>query len=189
MEKHPLESFRHCPRCGGRFVNHDARSRRCEACGFTFYHNASAAVAAFIMNGKGELLVARRKLVPARGTKDLPGGFVDPGESLEDALCREVREETGARLTSFSYWFSLPNVYRYSGFDVHTTDAFFVCEAAEGALKGQDDVEDLTWLPLSEVRAEDFGLRSIREAVSRFLQREHGLPGGGHPDVSPAGTP
>lgn len=167
---HPLALFKHCPRCGSpRFADHDARSRRCADCGFTYYHNAAAATVAVIFDDEGRLLVTRRALDPARGTLDLPGGFVDPGESIDEGCLREVREETGAEAAIVRYLFSLPNVYRYSDFDVHTADAFFLCRLAAGQrVSAADDAAALFWLPLDEVRPADFGLDSIRRGVARL---------------------
>jgi hypothetical protein len=70
------------------------------------------------------------------------------------------------------YLFSIPNVYHYSGMDIHTLDFFFTCRVdGEVTVKADDDAAELTWLPLREVYVERFGLRSIREAVHRFLQQ------------------
>lgn len=174
---HPLSLFKFCPRCGSaQFAVSDGRSKRCADCGFTYYHNASASTVAVIFNARGELLTARRALEPARGTLDLPGGFVDPGETLEEGCRREVREETGGEVSALRYLFSLTNVYSFSGFDVHTTDAFFLCRLADdAALAAADDADALRWLPAADVRPEEFGLASIRLGVERLI-REGMLP-------------
>lgn len=173
--KHPLELFRYCPKCGSsEFEIHNALSRHCANCGFTYYQNPRASTAAFILNGKGELLVARRAKDPAKGTLDLPGGFVDNNENAEQGMVREIREETGLQVEAdkVQYIFSIPNIYHYSGMDIHTLDLFFLCRVAEDAeVWAADDAAELTWLPLREVYVERFGLRSIREAVHRFLQQ------------------
>ena len=92
---HVLDKFRYCPVCGSKhFVEQNEKSKRCESCGFEYFLNPSSAVAAFILNEQGELLVTRRKFEPGRGTLDLPGGFCDIGETIGEALIREVREET-----------------------------------------------------------------------------------------------
>ncbi|MCF0196150.1 MAG: NUDIX domain-containing protein [Bacteroidaceae bacterium] len=163
--------FKHCPRCGSpHFETHNAKSKRCEACGFVYYLNPSASTVAVIINERDELLVVRRAKEPARGTLDLPGGFSDMGETSEEGVAREVMEETGLRVTRVEFLFSQPNVYRYSDLDIPTLDMFYRCEVAatEGA-RGMDDAAEVMWLPLSAVNPADFGLRSISIGVGRLL--------------------
>ena len=155
-------------------MEHNAKSKHCEACGFTYYFNPSAATVALIVNERGEWLCVRRAKNPAKGTLDLPGGFVDNSENAEQGMVREIQEETGLVISAddVKYMFSIPNVYHYSGMDIHTLDFFFLCHVAEDAeVKADDDAAELTWLPLREIYVERFGLRSIREAVHRFLQQ------------------
>ena len=173
MTNHPLEIFHFCPKCGSQdFEIHNALSRHCANCGFTFYQNPRASTAAFILNEKGELLVARRGKEPAMGTLDLPGGFVDNDENAEEDMAREIKEETGLVIApeSLEYQFSIPNVYHYSGMNIHTLDFFFLCRVDNDVrVQANDDAAELQWVPLREVYVERFGLRSIRQAVHRFL--------------------
>ena len=128
MKNHPLEIFRYCPKCGSElFEEHNAKSKHCSSCGFTYYQNPCSATAAFILNSKGELLVVRRGKEPAKDTLDLPGGFVDNNESGEQGIIREIKEETGLDIKEVEYLFSIPNIYRYSGMDIHTLDMFYLC--------------------------------------------------------------
>jgi uncharacterized protein YwqG len=91
MKNHPLEPFHFCPKCGSDdFVVHNELSKHCNNCGFTYYQNPRASTAAFIMNSKGELLIARRAKDPAMGTLDLPGGFVDNDENAEEGMVRDM---------------------------------------------------------------------------------------------------
>jgi ADP-ribose pyrophosphatase YjhB (NUDIX family) len=172
MNHHPLEQFAYCPQCGSpRFVIHNVKSKRCHACGFIYYFNSSAATVAFILNPSGELLVCRRKNEPAKGTLDLPGGFVDMYETGEEAIAREVLEETGLVVATAEYQFSLPNIYIYSGFPVHTLDQFYRCQVDDiTPLKAMDDISESLFLPLPEIRPAAFGLDSIRKGVERFLE-------------------
>lgn len=168
---HLLDKFKYCPVCGSKnFEVNDQRSKKCTDCCFTFYLNASAATAAFIINDKEELLVARRAFEPAKGTLDLPGGFVDPGESITDGMLREIKEETGAEAEIKRYLFSIPNFYEYSGFTVPTADSFFEVRLKEGQkIQPNDDCKELIWIPIKEIKPELFGLKSIREAVIAYL--------------------
>lgn len=169
---HPLEKFDFCPHCGSKHFNvNDEKSRKCENCGFEYYLNPSAATAAFIMNERGELLVERRGKEPAKGTLDLPGGFSDLGETAEEGVVREVMEETGLEVSHVEYLFSLPNVYRYSGMDIPTLDFFFRCQVKDcSSLRAADDAAECFWVPLKEIHTEQFGLRSIRQALYKFLE-------------------
>lgn len=174
---HPLEVFKYCPKCGSsRFVVNNEKSKRCADCGFVYYFNSSAATVAFILNDKDELLVCRRAKEPAKGTLDLPGGFIDRFEIGEEGVAREVLEETGLEVEQAVYRFSLPNTYLYSGFLVHTLDLFFLCKVKSmGEIKAMDDVADAFWLPLDEVNPDEFGLDSVREGVRRFLTADEKL--------------
>ncbi len=158
--------------CGSsRFVIDSVKSRHCIDCGFTYFANPSSATVALILNEKKELLVVRRKNDPARGTLDLPGGFVDMDETAEQGMTREVEEETGLQVTSSRYLFSVPNIYRYSGIDIHTLDMFFVCKVADlSMVRAMDDAEDYQWIPLEKIDLEQFGLTSVREGLRRFLE-------------------
>lgn len=169
--EHPLSLFHYCPKCGSsRFEIHNFKSKQCADCGFTYYFNSSASTVALITNERDELLVCRRAKDPAKGTLDLPGGFIDLFETGEEGVAREVREETGLEVLKAEYLFSLPNLYLYSGFQVHTLDLFFRCTvAATTHFHAMDDVADAFFLPLADIRPEDFGLGSIRKGLQRWL--------------------
>ena len=168
---HPLTLFTHCPACGSSNFNiNDAKSKHCADCGFVYYLNPSAATAAFILNENNELLVVVRRQEPAKGTYDLPGGFSDMDETAEQGVAREVKEETNLDVTDMQYLFSRPNIYPYSGFDVHTLDLFFLCRASNyQQAKACDDAESFRWIPLNELKPELFGLTSISQGVRHFL--------------------
>ena len=167
---HPLDNFSFCPVCGSpHFEIHNFKSKQCQDCGFVYYANPCSATAAFIRRGD-LLLVARRGKEPAKGTLDLPGGFVDMDETSEEGMSREIREETGLVISSLHYLFSIPNRYLYSGMTIHTLDMFYEAEApADAEPHADDDAAELMWIALQEVNPTDFGLTSIRQAVEKYL--------------------
>jgi ADP-ribose pyrophosphatase YjhB (NUDIX family) len=174
MKDHSFHTvFNHCPACGSeRFVVNDEKSKRCFDCGFVYYFNVSAAVAAFITNERGELLVCRRKKDPAKGTLDLPGGFVDGSETAEEAVLREIKEESNLDVLAAVYLFSIPNVYRYAELDICTLDLFFEVKTdGFSFMEADDDVEEIYFISPQRLHAGDFGFVSIQEAVRRWLQR------------------
>ena len=173
---HPLEKFRFCPSCGSdAFIEANDKSKQCEKCGFQYYLNAVSAVACFVVDDCGRLLLCRRGKEPAKGSWDLPGGFVDLDESAEQALRREISEELGSEVESISYLFSLPNEYIYSGFTVRTLDMFFLIRLADlNCLRPADDVDAIEFFEFDKIDLATIGLKSVRQAVGRFLEEYKG---------------
>ena len=184
--KHPLHQFHFCPKCGSeQFIEHNQKSKQCQACGFTYYFNPSAATVAFIvrqtpstntsqgregLGGGFELLTVRRAKEPAKGTLDLPGGFCDMFETGEEGMAREVKEETGLDVEKMQFLFSIPNQYLYSNFLVHTIDMFFLCYVPDTTnIAAMDDASDAQWIRLQDISPEDFGLTSVRRGLEKFL--------------------
>ena len=170
--EHPLEKFKYCPVCGSQhFVVNNFKSKHCQDCGFTYYANPCSATAAFIVNDNDEMLVVRRAKEPAKGTLDLPGGFCDMGETVEQGMIREIKEETGLDVTDIQYLFSSPNEYVYSGMGIHTLDMDYLVRVHgdHTPVTAEDDAAEAMWIPINEVNPAEFGLTSIRNAVIRFL--------------------
>ncbi len=165
-----LSSFNFCPKCGGAFTDNNTKSKRCERCGFIYYFNPVSAVVAIIKNPKGEILTSTRAHDPAKGTFDLPGGFVDSYESGEESVVREVREECNLEVVATKYLFSIPNLYNYSDFEVHTLDMFFECTIEDmGVIHADDDVATLQFIAPEDINIADFGLKSVREGLTQYL--------------------
>ncbi len=118
--------FDFCPHCGGENIhNVNMRNWQCDDCGFVLYHNVAASVAVIITDKLGNILFEVRAKEPKQGMLCLPGGFVEPGESLEQACVRECIEEIGISPLNLKFMASFPNVYEYKGFVYKTCDAFF----------------------------------------------------------------
>lgn len=170
---HPLHQFKYCPKCGSKqFVENNFKSKRCEDCDFIYYFNSSASTVALIVNEKHELLIATRAHEPAQGTLDLPGGFVDMNETGEEAVIREVKEETNLDVLDARYMFSIVNYYTYSDFEVHTLDLVYHCTIKDDkTLKAEDDVSNLEFIKISDLKPEQFGLNSVRRIIEK-IQKE-----------------
>jgi NAD+ diphosphatase len=169
-----MPGFDYCPRCGRKGLTWSEGKRWvCEACGFIYYHNMAAAVAAVILCDR-EILLTLRKHEPSQGMLDLPGGFVDYHETLEQALTREVEEELGLLMDSrdWRYLFSFPNRYEFAGITYLTADAFFLVELeAKPKISVDDDVAGSVWIGLDQVDLNEVGLDSIRYAIRELQGR------------------
>lgn len=172
---HPLTKFRFCPVCGSNhFEENNFKSKRCSDCGFVYYFNPSSATVAVIVNSKNEILVCRRGKKPAIGSLDLPGGFVDCGETSEEGMLREIEEETALEVTPPQYLFSLPNTYMYSGLMIHTLDSFYLCKTTGNEeAHAMDDVAESFWMPVERLNPDEFGLNSVKKAIGFIISSLH----------------
>ncbi|MFE8713051.1 NUDIX domain-containing protein [Aeromonas allosaccharophila] len=164
-----------CPKCGGQtLLSVSPKEFRC-SCGFHFFQNVAAAVMVALC-WQDEVLVAVRARNPGKGLLDLPGGFVDPGESLEVALRRELQEELGFDMVGqpCRYLGSFANTYPYDGITYHTCDTFFAITLAEKpAIRPADDVADCQWVKLDSLCLSRFAFASTRAAVALLQQSAH----------------
>ena len=161
--------FDHCPSCRAASLRFEQQKLlRCEACDFVYFHNVATAVGAFL-RCDDHVLFAVRGRDPGKGLLDLPGGFGDPGESLEQTLQRELQEELGLTIDGARYLFSFPNTYPYRGITYRTTDALFEVRLdARPAVQVGDDVAATRWLRLQDVLLDDIAFESVRNAVAHL---------------------
>ncbi len=155
--------LRYCPRCGERSLRaRKSRAVRCSGCGFLYFHNNAAAAGTVVRCGPDVLFIERGQ-EPSKGLIDVPGGFVDYGESLEQAAIRETHEEVGLLLDEVSYLYSFANVYRYAGVVYQTCDVYFEASVDERpALAPADDAASCCWRRPEDVRPDELAFDSVR---------------------------
>jgi ADP-ribose pyrophosphatase YjhB (NUDIX family) len=88
-----LDGARFCPRCGEAAEVEYPRFISCPHCGYGAYYNPKPVAAAIPATADGRIILLRRGFDPGKGLWTFPGGFVDLGESVEEAARRETREE------------------------------------------------------------------------------------------------
>ena len=124
-------SHQFCGRCGTRLRDKAGeRAKECPACGYVVYPRVSPAMMVLVTRGK-ELLLARANRFPQAMYSAL-AGFVEPGESIEDCIHREVREEVGVEVDRLQYFASqswpfphslmIAYTAEYTGGDMHPCD-------------------------------------------------------------------
>ena len=162
--------FRYCPKCGEKdLALSSKKSFLCNSCNFKFYLNTAAAGIALIFNKKGELLVTKRKYDPAKGMLDFPGGFAEPGETIEACLIREIKEELNLAITSLTYFCSVPNIYVYKTVTYSIIDFAFLCNVDNfDTIKASDDISDFYFIKLASLDKSRFGLDSPKIVIDRL---------------------
>jgi NAD+ diphosphatase len=155
-------NHRHCGRCGS--PTRPARAGHvleCTACGHTHFPRIDPAIIVLVSDGERALLGRQASWPPGRYSTI--AGFVEPGESLEDAVRREVLEESGIEVTSARYHSSQPWPFPSSlmlGFEA---------ESPGGTPRAEDsELEDVRWFSRESVRAGEI-LLPPAESISRRL--------------------
>ena len=126
------------------------------------------AVGAVIWNEKNEIVLIRRGKPPRKGEWSIPGGRVEWGETLKEAIAREVFEETGLTIEIVAPIETLDSISRdESGAVVrHYVLADFSARAKGGELKAASDAEAARWVPFD--RLEDYRLwRETRRIIEK----------------------
>jgi NAD+ diphosphatase len=138
-------SHQYCGRCGTpTVVKAGERARECPSCGQTHYPRIAPAVMALVRKGD-ELLLARSPHFPP-GMHSALAGFVEPGESLEQCLQREVLEEVGIEVTNLRYFSSQPWPFP------HSLMIAFNCDYAAGEIVPEPgEIEAAGWFDLDHL--------------------------------------
>ncbi|MSU32229.1 MAG: NUDIX domain-containing protein [Pedosphaera sp.] len=122
---YPKSHFHFCPRCGAhRSAPTASNPFECPQCQLRYYFNPAAAVAVFIENAEGQVLLIRRAKDPGKNRLAPPGGFIDIGVRAETALSREIAEEIGIQIHSIYFLCSQTNEYTYGGVTYPVLDLF-----------------------------------------------------------------
>jgi len=165
-----MHNYHFCPRCGSNNISLNEISLKCNDCSLHIFKNNSSAVTALIVH-ENNILTVKRNHEPSWGMMDLPGGFVDPGESAEDALKREINEELNLKLISSTYIGSHPNNYDFGGITVPCLDLFFKCTIEDfSTLQAGDDAQSFQWINISEINISDFAFSSTRYFLDTILR-------------------
>lgn len=162
-----LDAYAFCPLCGGDDLARSEGARVCGRCGHRIFNNPIAAVAVFVSDAQDRVLLIRRAKEPAAGKWAPPGGFVDAGETLEQAAAREVAEETGVTVRELRYIGSFPNTYVYRGFARPVSDVFFTARADSFAVTLQaEEAGDYRLATLAEIDPDELAFDSMRRALA-----------------------
>jgi ADP-ribose pyrophosphatase YjhB (NUDIX family) len=148
----------------------------CRACGATVYSNLVCSATLFFRDARGNVLLAKRKNEPYRNQWSTPGGFVEIGETAEEALRREIREELGIALRALQYQgtgytpYPSPHNFHYDLLEI----AFSARANADGLrrMKPRDDVLELRWVSPSRIPYAKLPFIGQRRLLRQYLRGE-----------------
>ncbi len=163
--------YTYCPHCSAPLADavRFGRVRRvCRTCGFIHFTDPKVAVGALVTDGERVLLV-RRAVVPAIGLWALPAGYMDADELPEEALVREVAEETGLAVRTAR----LQGVAPLAGWQERRGILLlYWAEPISGELAAQDDVSEARWFTRSEIPWAELAFESTAEFLKLWCGQD-----------------
>ena len=159
-------THRYCGRCGRETEPASGeRAKRCPACGLLAFPRLAPAIITLVERDDGRALLARGVTFPIPMYSCL-AGFVEPGETLEEAVHREVREEVGIELADVRYWASQPWPFPHSlmlGFNARYAGGDLVLDEKE--------IVDAQWWAPDDLPPIPPGLSIARRLIDDWLAR------------------
>jgi NAD+ diphosphatase len=158
-------THRYCGRCGAETARQPGEpSRVCPRCGLQSFPRISPAVIVRIERGDEILLARSPRFAP--GVYSTIAGFVEPGESLEQTVVREVREEVGVEVTNVRYFGSQPWPFP------HSLMVGFVADWQSGEIRLQEEeIEAAGWFRADTLPALPFPISIARALIDDFIAR------------------
>lgn len=165
------QAYRYCPRCGAAFEKQAENLLVCGSCGLHFYINPHPCNAVIIENEKGEILLVKRKSDPYEGTWDLPGGFMNPNESAEESVIREIEEELRIKPKGFRYLGSYADRYPYKGVNYHTLCFVYAVKIESIPLQASDDIDDYKYFTPNNLPFDELAFSGLKKALRAYLNK------------------
>lgn len=156
-------NYRYCPYCKGE-LSKIKFEYACQKCHGKVYINPAPCVSVIpIKNNK--ILLARRGIDPKKGAIDFIGGFMNVGETVEEAAKREVLEETGLKIRLKDFLGDYPEYYVPGVTYLLTFN--YTAEIVGGKLKAQDDVAELIWVDIKDIKKLDLtnSFKTVRKVL------------------------
>ena len=165
-------THRFCGVCGHRTEPMGGeRGMRCPACGHTAYPRLTPAVIVRVERGD-EILLAQGVRFPPGSFYSVLAGFVEPGESLEDTVHREIREETGIEVRDLRYFGSQPWPFP------HSLMIGFVAQYAGGELRPDpEELRDAGWFRWDALPSLPGRLSIARRLIDDFVAQRSAAAG------------
>ena len=148
----------------------------CSGCGNKSYRNSVPTTEVALFNARGEILLAKRAIEPNKGTYDLPGGFLNYGESLESAITREIEEELGLKEGDYEplqFCMSWNCEYNFSLESVGTVNIVLTAKLLVENVQALDDVAEVMFVNIDKLKSTSFSYQDypdiIRKAHSQLF--------------------
>lgn len=159
----------HCLRCGNTLSKIRHNLLTCPKCKYEHFINPYPTTSVIIINEKDELMLVKRKYPPKKGYWDLPGGFVDIGETGEDGARREIKEELGITLNDLFYLGALPDKYLFQGINLDTLTLSYYSKITHSEIKVSDDINGYKFFNKKDIPYNELAFKNLSISIKKYL--------------------
>jgi NAD+ diphosphatase len=165
----PNQAFKHCLLCGNLLNIEEPRLLVCSSCGHHHYINPNPCNAVIIENEEGKILLVERKIDPKKGYWDLPGGFIEPGENMEESAEREISEELNVEIKITGLVGTYHDTYIYQNVEIPTLGLVVSAKITKGTPTPSDDVSSYQYFAKDEILDLPLAFKSVKQGLTDYL--------------------
>jgi NAD+ diphosphatase len=173
MSPYEKDAFQFCPVCGGKFQTNSVIEKQCTNCGYIYFIAAKPAAGALVIDESGAMLLIRRNRNPYKDTLDIPAGFSDDMETLEDTLKREMMEEVGLNTDEVKCEFfkSFIGDYDYKGVTKRFLSAIYIIridDSTKATLNPGSDASEIVFIKPEEMNMDEIGFPEVKKLIKDY---------------------
>lgn len=172
----PKKIYKFCPKCGKKLIPKKDNVLECAICHFHLYINPLATNGVIIENRRGEILLVKRAFPPKKGWWDVPGGFIQPGETIEASVKRELKEELNVEIVISRIVGIYTDTYLFESVTNYTLCIMAAASIVGGKLRAGDDAAACEFIPKKKILGQKIAFAGVRRGLEDYIKAATSLP-------------
>lgn len=170
------KAFKFCPRCGGTLSLPEGNRLSCLKCRYGLYINPLVTNGVIIENNDGDILLVKRACDPQKGQWDVPGGFIQPKESFDASVKRELMEELNVRIAIDRIIGIYTDTYLFDGVTNDTICIMVAAHIISGAITPDEDAEAFEFFSKKEILKQKIAFEGVRKGIEDYIKSTTSFP-------------
>lgn len=164
----PINAYKFCPVCSSSLTKKEDMLLVCKN-GHKLYINPLACNGVIIENEKQEILLVKRNNEPFKEYWDLPGGFINPDENLNDSVKREIKEELDIEVKVGKVIGVYNDKYLYQNINYPSLAIIVTAKKISGDIRPLDDVSGYKFFSKEEILNQKIAFSMIKQAIFDYI--------------------
>jgi NAD+ diphosphatase len=167
-----VKAYKYCPLCKGDFKQKSNRLFVCQKCNHKQYINPVPCNGVIIVNDNNQIMLVKRKVAPKKEYWDLPGGFIEPGESFETSVKREITEELGIDIEIKKIVGIYNDIYFYENLEYPTMGIVVSAKLKSSNIKVADDISSFKFFEKKDVLKQKLAFKALRHSLEDYINNK-----------------